>query len=171
MQYPLYCWILSWIEHYTMPCISEPQAFHKRATFKWPWNENARTKNIKPFDCFIKGIQMGVAFWLMMQTLANGWKNLMPNYFLEITYFLALMSYCDTIDQSNTAFSVLGFSLKKKTKKSCVDLFTDWLIKEIVSTNWNHFSRSCENHSNVFYKCWLLVHLSFICHLDFTLDA
>ena len=45
------------------------------------------------------------------------------------------MSYCDMIDQLNTAFSVLGFSLKKKTKKSCVDLFTDWLIKEIVSTN------------------------------------
>ena len=45
------------------------------------------------------------------------------------------MSYCDMIDQLNTAFSVLGFSSKKKTKKSCVDLFTDWLIKEIVSTN------------------------------------
>ena len=95
-------------------------------TLKW----KCTNKEHKAIWLFIKGIQMGVAFWLMMQTLANGWKNLMPNYFLEITYFLALMSYCDTIDQSNTAFSVLGFSLKKKTKKSCVDLFTDWLLKK-----------------------------------------
>ena len=46
---PLYCCTLSWIEYvtYTMPCISEPQAFYKRVTLEWPWNKNTRTKQNK----------------------------------------------------------------------------------------------------------------------------
>ena len=74
VQYPLYCWILSWIEHYTMPCISEPQAFHKRATFKWPWNESAPTKNIKLFDCLSKGYKWVWLFGWWCKRLPMGEK-------------------------------------------------------------------------------------------------
>ena len=35
----------------------------------------------------------------------------MPENFLEINRYFALTSYCNTIGQSNNAFSILGFSL------------------------------------------------------------
>ena len=34
-----------------------------------------------------------------------------------------------------------------KTKSRCFDLFTHWLIKQIMNTYRNHFSRSNENRS------------------------
>ena len=45
--------------------------------------------------------------WLVKQTL--GWKNVIPENFLEINRYFALTSYCNTIGQSNYAFSILGF--------------------------------------------------------------
>ena len=48
-------------------------------------------------------------FWLVKQTL--GWKIFMPENFLEINRYFALTSCCNTIGQSNNAFSILGFSL------------------------------------------------------------
>ena len=48
-------------------------------------------------------------FWLVKRTF--GWKNFMPENFLEINRYFALTSYCNTIVQSNNAFSMLGFSL------------------------------------------------------------
>ena len=42
-------------------------------------------------------------FWLAKQML--GWKNFMPENFLEINQYFALMSYCNTIGQLNNAFS------------------------------------------------------------------
>ena len=62
-----------------------------RATFVWPWNENARTNRnnkrteIELFDWFIGG------FWLVQRTL--GWKNFMPQNLLEINRYLALTYY------------------------------------------------------------------------------
>ena len=52
---------------------------------------------------------MHVAFWFVKRTL--GWKNFMPENFLEINHcmYFSLMSYWNTIGQSNDAFSVLGF--------------------------------------------------------------
>ena len=42
-----------------------------------------------------------------------GWKNFIPENFLEINRYLTLTSYCNTIGQSNNAFSVLGFSWRE----------------------------------------------------------
>ena len=53
-------------------------------------------------------------FWLVERTL--GWKKFMPENFLEINRYFALTSYCNTIGQSNNAFSILGFSLAGKRR-------------------------------------------------------
>ena len=47
-------------------------------------------------------------FWLVKWML--GWKNFMPDNFLEINRYFALTSHCNTIGQSNNTFSILGFS-------------------------------------------------------------
>ena len=60
----------------------------------------------------------------------------------ELSRYFALTSYCDTIDQSNNAFPILGFSLAGK-RRVHVLIFS--------STYRNQFSRSYENHSNVCY--------------------
>ena len=53
-------------------------------------------------------------FWLVKRTL--GWKDFMPENFLEVNRYFALTSYCNTIGQSNNAFSILGFSLAGKRR-------------------------------------------------------
>ena len=53
-------------------------------------------------------------FWLIKRTL--GWKNFMPENFLEINRYFALTSYCNTIGSSNNAFSILGLSLVGKRR-------------------------------------------------------
>ena len=40
----------------------------------------------------------------------------MPENFLEINRYFALTSYCNTIGQSNNAFSILGFALAGKRR-------------------------------------------------------
>ena len=73
---------------------------------------NKRTK-IERFDWFVERIQARVAFgWLSER---SDEKKFMPKNFLEIDRYVALTSYCDTIDQSNPdAFSILGFPLAGK---------------------------------------------------------
>ena len=83
-------------------------------------------------------------FWLVKRTL--GWKNFMPENFLEINRYFALTSYCNTIGQSNNVFSILGFSLAGKRRGH---VLFHWLIKQITNTYLNHFSRSYENRSNM----------------------
>ena len=39
-----------------------------------------------------------------------------------------------------------------KTKRTCFDLFIQWLIKQITNTYRNHFSRSYEDRSNIIVK-------------------
>ena len=53
-------------------------------------------------------------FWLVKRTLR--WKDFMPESFLEFNRYFALTSYCNTIGQSNNAFSILGFSLPGKRR-------------------------------------------------------
>ena len=97
------------------------------------------------------------AIWLVCRTDTNacgvwsvkrtfGWKNFMPENFLEINRYFALTSYCNTIGYSNNAF------LWQKMKSPCFELFIYWLIKQITNTNRNHVSRSYENHSNLIFS-------------------
>ena len=83
--------------------------------FVWPWNENTRTKQKQQMN-------ENRAIWLVNRTDTNargflsvqrtlGWKNVMPENFLEINRYFTLTSYCNTIGQSNNAYSILGFSL------------------------------------------------------------
>ena len=74
-----------------------------RATFVWPWNENARTKQKQQTNG-------NKAIWLVYRTDSK--KTSCPKNFLEI----ALTSYCNTIGQANNAFSILGFSLAGKER-------------------------------------------------------
>ena len=101
-------------------------------------NRNNKQTEIERFVWFIERIQ----------TL--GWKNFMPENFLEINRYLALTSYmyCNTIGQSNNAFAILGYFFGAKTKSPCFDLFIRWLIKQITNPYWNYFSKSYENRSN-----------------------
>ena len=77
-------------------------------------NRNNKRTEIERFDWFIERIQTRVAFWLVKRTL--GWKNFMPENFLEINRDFALTSYCNMIGQSNNSFSILGFSLARKRR-------------------------------------------------------
>ena len=75
--------------------------------------QNARTE-IERFDWFVERIQTRVAFgWLRER---SGEKNFLPENFLEIDRYFALTSYCNTIGQSNNAFSILGFSFEGKRR-------------------------------------------------------
>ena len=91
-----------------------------RAIFVWPWTENARTKQKQQTNAnraiwlVYRTDTNARGFWLVKRTL--GWKNFMPENFLEINRYFALTSYCNTIGQSNNAFSILGFSLAGKRR-------------------------------------------------------
>ena len=67
-------------------------------------------KEIERFDWCIERIQTHLGFgWLSER---SGKQTSCPKNFLEI----ALTSYCNTIGQSNNAFSILGFSLAGKRR-------------------------------------------------------
>ena len=87
-------------------------------------NRNNKRTEIERFDWFIERIQTRLAFE----------KNFMPENFLEINRYFALTSYCHTIDQSNDAFSILGFSLAGKRRGPVLIFFIHWLIKQIRNT-------------------------------------
>ena len=75
-------------------------------------NRNNKRTEIERFDWFVERIQTRVAFsWLSGRS-----DEKTPKKFLEINRYFALTSYCDTIDQSNYAFSILGFSLAGKRR-------------------------------------------------------
>ena len=83
------------------------------AIFLWAWNENARTKQKQQRNgnraiwLVYRTDTNAHGFWLVKWTL--GWKTFMPENFLEIKRYFALTSYCNTIGQSNNAFSILEF--------------------------------------------------------------
>ena len=110
-------------------------------------NKHSKRTGIGRFDWFIEQMQTRVVFgWLSER---SGEKTSCPKDFLAINRYFALTSYCNTIGQSNNAFSILGF-FGRKTKSPCFDLFIHWLIKQITNTYRNHFSRSYENRSIFF---------------------
>ena len=77
-------------------------------------NGNNKRTEIERFDWLIERIQTRVAFgWLSKR---SGEKTSCPKNFLEINRYFALTSYCNTIGQSNNAFSILGFSLAGKRR-------------------------------------------------------
>ena len=108
--------------------------YKNRAIFVWPWNENAQTKQKQQTNenraiWLVYRTDMNArGFWLVKRTL--GWKNFMPENFLEINRYFALTSHCNTIGQSNNAFSILGCFFGGKTKRPCFDLFIHWLINK-----------------------------------------
>ena len=66
-------------------------------------NRNNKRTEIERFDWFIERRQTHLGFgWLSER---SGKQTSCPKNFLEI----ALTSYCNTIGQSNNAFSILGF--------------------------------------------------------------
>ena len=73
-------------------------------------NRNNKRTEIERFDWFIERIQTQLAFGWLSERSAK--KTSCPKNFLEI----ALTSYCNTIGQSNNAFSILGFSLAGKRR-------------------------------------------------------
>ena len=122
--------------------------------FVWPWNENARTKQkqqtsgnraiwlVYRTDTNARG------FWLVKRTL--GWETFIPENFLEINRYFALTSYCNTIGQSNYAFSILGFLWRENGET----MF--WSFHSLADeSNDEHLprSRSYENHSIVKSTC------------------
>ena len=73
-------------------------------------NRNNKQTEIERFDWFIERIQTRMAFgWLSKR---SGEKTSCPKNSLEINRYFALTSYCNTIGQSNNAFSILGFLIK-----------------------------------------------------------
>ena len=87
-------------------------------------------------------------FWLVKRTL--GWKTLIPENLLEINRYFALTSYCNTIGQSNYAFSILGF-LWRENKEAMF-----WSFHPLADKSNNEHlprSRSYENHSIVKSTC------------------
>ena len=130
--------------------------FQNRAVSVWPWNENPRTKQkqqtngcraiwlVYRTDINARG------FWLVKQNL--GWKNFTPENFLEINRYFALTSYCNTIGQSRNAFSILGFLGGGGDEKAMFWSFHPLADKTNNELLRNHFSRLCENCSNVYVR-------------------
>ena len=77
-------------------------------------NRNNKQTEIERFDWSIERIQTRVGFGWLSERSAE--KTSCPKNFLEINRYFALTSYCDTIGQSNNAFSILGFSLAGKRR-------------------------------------------------------
>ena len=130
-----------------------------RAIFAWPWNENRRTKQkqqthgnkanwlVYRTDTNARG------FWLVIMVKRTlGWKNVMPENFLEINRYFSLTSCCNTngsFEQYLLHIRVFFGCFGGKTKSPCFDLFIHWLIKQITNAYRNHFSRSSyENRSS-----------------------
>ena len=86
---------------------------NNRAIFVWSWHEKARTKQKQQTNgnraiwSVYRTDTNALGYWLVKRTL--GWKNFMPENFLEINRYFALTSYCNKNGQSNNAFSILGF--------------------------------------------------------------
>ena len=101
-------------------CVCACVCVSDRAIFVWPWNKNVRTiqkqqtnRNRAIWLVYRTHTNAG-GFWLVKRAL--GWKNFMPENFLETNPYFALTSYCNTIGQSHNAYSILGFYLAGKLR-------------------------------------------------------
>ena len=88
-----------------------------KVIFVWSWNENAwKNRNNKQKELraiwLVYWMDTNIhGFWLVKRML--WWKNFTPENLLEINRYFTLMSYCNTIGQSNNAFSAWDFLLPK----------------------------------------------------------
>ena len=137
--------------------INKPYHTHtsvnNRTISVWPWHGNARTKQKQQTNG-------NRTIWLVYRTDTNArdfrlvyrrlvWKNFMPENFLEINRYFALTSYCNTIGQSNNAFSILGFSLSGNEE------FMLWSFHPLAD------KRNNENLPKPFFKViWKSLYLS-----------
>ena len=97
------------------------------------------------------------AIWLVQTRVAFGWlsehsgeKTSFPKNFLEINWYFALTSYCNTIGQSNYAFSILGFVWRENEETML------WSFHPLADKSNNEHlprSRSYGNHSIVKSTC------------------
>ena len=107
-----------------------------RAIYVWLWNENARTKQKQQTNgnrvirLVYRTVTNACGFWLVKRTL--GWKNFMPENFLEISIlrFDVILQHEWPIEQSLLHIRVF---FGGKTKSPYFDLFIHWLIK-----HWNN---------------------------------
>ena len=111
-------------------------------------NRNNKRTEIEEFDWFIKRIQTHVAFgWL---SKCSSEKTSLPRTFqksIELLRFdIILQPAATRLANRTTPSPYQGW----KMKSPCIDLVTHWLIKQIMNTYQNHFSRSYENRSIVF---------------------
>ena len=82
-------------------------------------------------------------YWLVKRTL--GWKNFIPENFLEINRYFAFTSYCNTIGQSYYAFSILGFLWRENEEAmvffifsciSCSLLLRRFVFCKVEASDW-----------------------------------
>ena len=87
--------------------------FWQDTSFTREQNRNNKRTEIERFGWFIERIQTRVAFGWLSETRV---KKRHAQNFLEINRYFALTSHCNSIEQSNNAFSMLGFSLAGKRR-------------------------------------------------------
>ena len=81
----------------------------------------------------------------------------MPENFLEIKRYFALTSYCNTIGQSNNAFSILGFSLAGKRRVhflifSSIGLWNRW--RTLTETIFQGHTKIALSYYKTVEKLW-----------------
>ena len=121
--------------------------------FSCSWNENARTKqknqtngNSAIWLVYRTDLTNARGFWLVKRTLGskkNHARELSRKQW--ILCFDVILQHDWPIERYLLCNSVF---FGGKTKSPCFDLFIHWLIKQIMNTYRNRFSRSYENHSN-----------------------
>ena len=86
-------------------------------TWKWKLANKTEIKNERKESALI-GLSNGYKRHGVLVGWANApmKKSSCPKNALEINRYFALPSYCNTIGQSNNAFSILGFSLAGKRR-------------------------------------------------------
>ena len=114
---------------------------NNRAIFVSPWNERGRTKQKQQTNgnraiwLVYRTDTSALGYWLVKRTL--GWKNFMPENFLEINRYFASTSYCNKNGQSNNAFSILGFFFWRENEDAM-----SWSFHPLADkTNNEHFPK------------------------------
>ena len=112
-------------------------------------NRNNKRTEIERFDWFIERIQTRVAFgWLSKRS----GENLHPQELSRnqpILRFDIILQHDWPIEQ---CLLHIRFFFGGKTKRPCFDLFIHWLIKQIMNTCRNHFSRPYDTRHSVWWR-------------------
>ena len=145
-RHSLFYWFLLY-QPFNVNCLMERFSYDLDMKTREQNRNNKRTE-IERFGWFIERTQTRVAFgWLSNH---SGEKISCPKNFLES--FASTSRHHWSIEQ---CFLHISIFFGGKTKRPCFDLFIYWLIKQIMNTYRNHFSRSYENRS--IYKILQLV--------------